>query len=133
MDHCQLVKNENISAELDNIEVKIEDYPMERDFWQYRHSLDVSGKSFINQEMDTMGAEQVEEKIKKDSIKIKGTDSNNKIVMCDICDKSFTKKSHFVQHQRTHSGEKPFQCSNCNKSFANKSHLVRHQRTCNGF
>ncbi|XP_040177126.1 oocyte zinc finger protein XlCOF8.4-like isoform X1 [Rana temporaria] len=51
---------------------------------------------------------------------------------CSECEISFTKKSHFVQHQRTHTGEKPFSCSECGKSYTEKSSLKRHLRVHTG-
>ncbi|XP_073398339.1 uncharacterized protein [Dendrobates tinctorius] len=51
---------------------------------------------------------------------------------CSECGKYFTRKAHFVNHQRTHTGEKPFSCSECEKCFKQKSALVSHQRIHSG-
>uniref|UniRef100_A0AAZ3QYE2 C2H2-type domain-containing protein n=2 Tax=Oncorhynchus tshawytscha TaxID=74940 RepID=A0AAZ3QYE2_ONCTS len=49
---------------------------------------------------------------------------------CSDCGKSFTSRSGFIMHQRSHTGEKPYCCSQCGKSFAAsnafKSHLRIH-------
>ena len=51
---------------------------------------------------------------------------------CHICEKTFNRKEHFINHERIHTGEKPFQCDICKASFAVKSSLVRHKRTHTG-
>nr|XP_061836102.1 gastrula zinc finger protein XlCGF8.2DB-like isoform X1 [Nerophis lumbriciformis] len=51
---------------------------------------------------------------------------------CLVCAKSFSKKSNFSRHRRTHTGEKPFICPICGKSFSQKSHLSEHTKTHTG-
>ncbi|GBN19898.1 Zinc finger protein 436 [Araneus ventricosus] len=45
---------------------------------------------------------------------------------CNLCPKKFQRKSHLVQHHRTHTGDKPFVCDICGKEFARKEHFSRH-------
>ncbi|XP_073422426.1 uncharacterized protein [Dendrobates tinctorius] len=68
----------------------------------------------------------------KRGIKKQSASKANKSFSCSECGKYFTRKSHFVNHQRTHTGEKPFSCSECGKYFAHKSNFVTHQRTHTG-
>nr|XP_061836082.1 zinc finger protein 260-like [Nerophis lumbriciformis]XP_061836083.1 zinc finger protein 260-like [Nerophis lumbriciformis] len=51
---------------------------------------------------------------------------------CSVCAKSFSRRSNFTQHMRTHKGEKPFSCSICGKRFSQKSHLPEHMTTHTG-
>ena len=141
MDNQLLVKNEDVSAEINHTEVKIEDYPMETELWQCQPT-----NNTIKQEMESVGVDYVEEEMKEDKMEQQITHCNKKLFQINICDKrseeetfqcsncnkSFTKKTDLVQHQRIHSGEKPFQCSICNKCFALKDTLVNHQRTHTG-
>ena len=53
-------------------------------------------------------------------------------INCDICNKNFKYKSHFILHQRVHTGEKPFKCDCCEKSFALKSNLTKHMLVHSG-
>ena len=38
-------------------------------------------------------------------------------LICDVCDKSFTRKVHFKMHMLVHNGRKDFQCKVCNRNF----------------
>ena len=43
------------------------------------------------------------------------------------CGKSFTNKTNFDIHQRTHTGEMPFECELCNDNFQHERHLEKHR------
>ncbi|XP_072279760.1 uncharacterized protein [Pyxicephalus adspersus] len=51
---------------------------------------------------------------------------------CGECGKAFTRRTHFLSHQRAHVGEKPFCCSECGKCFSQRSYFVSHQRIHSG-
>ncbi|XP_061759757.1 zinc finger protein 544-like [Nerophis ophidion] len=48
---------------------------------------------------------------------------------CSVCDKSFSFKSDFAQHRKTHAGETPYSCSVCANTFTRHSNLRAHLRT----
>ncbi|AGO11723.1 AaceriADL051Wp [[Ashbya] aceris (nom. inval.)] len=49
---------------------------------------------------------------------------------CDICRKSFTRKTSLQTHMLIHTKAKPYRCPyrTCNKTFNVKSNLYRHER-----
>jgi stress-induced morphogen len=53
--------------------------------------------------------------------------SGEKPFSCNVCKKSFRRKSDLKRHQLTHSGEHWFCCDVCIKAFRHKSALKAHQ------
>jgi hypothetical protein len=54
--------------------------------------------------------------------------------VCSTCERSFSRRTILVNHQRTHTGEKPFPCivSGCDKTFAQQSDRTRHKQAQHG-
>ncbi|XP_078511966.1 uncharacterized protein LOC144770974 isoform X2 [Lissotriton helveticus] len=55
------------------------------------------------------------------------TYTGEKLFLCDICDKRFSKKSYLQQHQRLHGGPNSIPCMDCGKIFSKPSDLQRHE------
>ena len=49
-----------------------------------------------------------------------------KAFVCDVCKKSFTRKSSLNVHKRIHAGIESFKCDVCDKRFTQKSNLTTH-------
>ena len=59
----------------------------------------------------------------------KSSTAEEQTFKCEICPKSFKRKSHYTRHLTIHSGIKPHSCEHCGKSFNQKSDLKRHAQT----
>ena len=53
-----------------------------------------------------------------------------RIYVCGVCDKQYTKERSYYYHCKTHTGEKPYKCSECSSCFVRvgilKAHMMRH-------
>lgn len=52
----------------------------------------------------------------------------HKTYVCEVCGKSFIKKSYLDDHREAHGTEKNYTCRYCNKSFKRRTVLVKHKR-----
>lgn len=53
-------------------------------------------------------------------------------LQCDMCNKRFTKTSHYNRHLKIHSKVKGYTCHLCNKGFARSEQLVNHMNAHSG-
>ncbi|XP_029974374.1 zinc finger and SCAN domain-containing protein 2-like [Salarias fasciatus] len=53
-------------------------------------------------------------------------------IICEICGKSYIRRSELMRHMRSHTGEKPYSCETCGKSFSLQGNLLVHRRTHTG-
>ncbi|XP_055942843.1 gastrula zinc finger protein XlCGF62.1-like [Argiope bruennichi] len=67
---------------------------------------------------------------RKDTIKTHHrTHAGDLPLLCNTCNKQFSKKSDLNRHYRIHTGEKPYVCDICGQKFNQKEHRDRHYRT----
>ncbi|XP_038245245.1 zinc finger protein 436-like isoform X3 [Dermochelys coriacea] len=52
--------------------------------------------------------------------------------LCPECGKCFSRREHFMKHQRTHTGARSYVCPECGKGFTQQSNLTNHYRTHTG-
>lgn len=57
------------------------------------------------------------------------TFSNRKKLVCDLCNKGFTRELAYKIHMRSHSGAKPYKCRICGKLFRQVGHVREHLRS----
>ncbi|KAB0798528.1 hypothetical protein PPYR_09521 [Photinus pyralis] len=53
-------------------------------------------------------------------------------LQCNICNKKFTKTSHYTRHLKIHAKVKAYSCQLCNKGFARSEQLVNHMNAHSG-
>merc|ERR1712150_29412 len=53
---------------------------------------------------------------------------NVKEIICEICNKPFSKIQNYERHLRVHDGKKPYVCDICGKDFSRYDKLLDHKR-----
>ena len=61
------------------------------------------------------------------------TSNADKLYQCNQCNKSFSDKSDFTKHLKSHQSKYYlYHCIHCDKAFTHKGSLIRHQKIHNG-
>lgn len=50
-----------------------------------------------------------------------------KIHKCQYCNKSFSRRAHMVEHQRSHTGNYKYRCPTCSKGFTRHKYMREHK------
>lgn len=50
-----------------------------------------------------------------------------KIHKCQYCNKSFSRRAHMVEHQRSHTGNYKYRCPTCSKGFTRHKYMKDHK------
>ena len=96
-----------------------------------------SNKTIIVKEIDVVENEheiddKIEETVMKEENELQNK-ANSSSKTCDICFKTFSKKSNMTNHRDTvHFKLKIHHCDFCDKSFTQKAHLAKHKSHLHG-
>ncbi|KAG7098833.1 hypothetical protein E1B28_000737 [Marasmius oreades] len=52
---------------------------------------------------------------------------------CEVCQATFTRKTHLNRHMRSHTNDRSHKCKLCNSQFTRSDLLTRHKKICGGF
>ena len=62
----------------------------------------------------------------------KGPGEGNKVHLCKVCNRSFSRSDMLTRHMRLHTGLRPYECRMCGQVFSRSDHLHTHLRTHTG-
>ena len=107
-------------------------YPKERhnhpQFQQEKQDNCEGNSSLLNQNAILNSKSNIHN-VSFDFIENCSKNAKERCFICDYCSKKCSKKTHLINHIRTHTKEKPYRCEFCSKAFSQKINLIVHIRT----
>ncbi|XP_064460674.1 zinc finger protein 184-like isoform X2 [Ornithodoros turicata] len=86
----------------------------------------------VSAEASTAAGQQGAEAAGKRTITYTVQKGSKTLYLCNTCPYTTGRKSHLVEHERSHTGEKPFKCSYCDYASTRNCHLKDHERIHTG-
>ena len=91
------------------------------------HNLSLSYTNIIENDSDS--AEYAEPVLQTSQ---HSSNSQNKTLICEVCNKMFSKRSNYTRHIKIHLSIRRYPCSSCDKSFCSQQNLTIHNRVHTG-
>ncbi|XP_051164614.1 zinc finger protein 341-like [Leptopilina boulardi] len=116
--------NPSVNSDTESISVKVHNIQSLED--KNCQNEDFTTSNIYHNFTDEIHIINPNDKEKKHSSEQENQPTQNLKYKCDFCEKQFSKKFYWQQHERSHTGEKPYQCVVCGRSFAQKSNVKKH-------
>ena len=127
------------SPELDCLEVKVEEHPIDTDMWYYQDYSYSDVNAHDNSSVHMLVAERniVKQEIPSGNMNYVKVETEDNFIETEsraprVIYENNHERSDITSVQQLNAGKKLFNCSYCSKQFENKIELVAHQKTPTG-